>query len=557
MPRIALAERRHEERSTIAGIGIASPETRAVSVAFVDSWMVGYCETFVPDFCDDPQAYAPRIYVPNKAKTGWTRLAKRRPNLDALECMRALVNAGRFQEPQTIAGVRRDVPVIGIQFRKDDRVAYTNLDLDGKKDGPKPSEVIDFLSTLGIEFIVTCGSGTAGKYRVLIRHTRSHAIVELHKLWKGIFAANGWRVEKGSIEIFPSTTNGRLPFGYGACKVFDRRDLTQSRELPFEEILTTFQMSEACDLDELRASVDAVKTNQVEHEPSECFVIGNYSGIDTGLASDNENQTRTQPSKRKGRPRELTPRERADVERYRTQGVEPDERFVRAIPLLYRDARNRGLTNEQTREVLAQWVRDGKIARSNFAKRYGAEYITKQIADLPRQITNLSKLYDKQTRRAFNLSARDIMNLAPIVERVAAQLGITQEYAGNYALRMLPRWKGYPDAIRIVHGILVHSMLWKEAGGNDKYAAIRDAFGLWRKTSKYLPQHRAANGKGESTHWACDFVFDESSPGRALGRTWKQALKVAKSRQDKPSTKPRRTSATTKQRSAKKTNDSK
>jgi hypothetical protein len=454
-------------------------------------------------------------------------------------------------------GIPWDVPAIGIQFDERDRVAYTNLDLDGRKEGPSPHEVIEFLRTLGLHFMVTRGSGREGRFRVLVRLTRAYPVDKLHERWKDIFAANGWRVKKGSIEVFPAKGNGRLPLAFGACVLFYPDDLTRPRPLGFDEMLLTFQLLEPCDLDELRASVDAVKTNHIEHEPSECFVIGSYSGIDIGLASDNENRTGTQPRKRKEKPRELTPKERVDVERYRTRGVDPDERFVRAIPLLYRDARNRGLTNEQTREELAQWVRDGKIARSNFAKRYGAEYITEQIADLPRQITNLSKIYDKQTHRAFNLSARDIVNLAPIVERVAAQLGITIKRVGAFVLAMLPRWKGYPDAIRIRHGILVHSMLWKEAGGNDKYAAIRDAFGLWRKTSNYLAQHRAANGKGESMHWACDFAFDESSPGRALGRTWKKALATAKARQDKPSCIARRTSAKAKQRSANKPNDSK
>lgn len=534
MPRIALAERLDARAETTnPGIDPVIHRSRPDAIEVVvdpgfvdDAQFVEFCETFIPG---DPASFADRIYIPTIRKKGWTRVAKNRPNVDALRLIRAHFDGGWFQKPQPIVGFRREIKAIGISFRKDERVAYTNLDLDGNEKGPKPSEVIEFLLTLGIDFMVTPGSGTEGKFRVLIRHDRSYTIAKLHELWKGIFAANGWCTKLGSIEIYPSTRNGRLPFGFNACVLFDPRDLTRSEKLSFDEMLSRFRQSKPCDLDELHAKF---ATNPLEFDDvREAWSI-ERSTVETNPTDDDKS------SKHKGKPRELTPRERADVERYRTQGVEPGQRDY-AISLLVKDDNCRGFTKSRTVDDLAQWVRDEKIARSNFAKEHGSGYIAKQIEDLPRRVRDLFAKYEKHKSPPRHLSVRDILNLAPHVERVAAKFGITVECAGKIPLRLLPRWKGYPDAIRIERGILTHCSIFEDAaGGRGDYAAIRDEFGFFRATSGYLPQSRAVDGKGQSTHYACDFPFDESSPAVPLARTWIRSFYLA-TLQDKLSHKAR------------------
>lgn len=426
--------------------------------------------------------------------------------------MRAHVNGGRTRSLQTIPGLEVcfAVGAIGIKFNETDVVGYANIDLDGKH-GPAPSEIIAKIRTLGACPLITAGSGEPGKYRVLIRLMRPCTIRELKTLIRATFAGVGLRLEPGSIEVYPATTNGRMPLGFRGCVRFYDDDLTRARPFPFDELLLAFRLLPAFDLDGAHARFAPVPSLEERWD-------------------DETDQTdaRDKPkcSKRTQAPTPL------ETQRWRAHGAGPDER-LRAIKALVKDDWRRGLSQDQTEDDLCQWVRQGGIARTNFAKRYKGKAIARQNADIPRQVANLFRLFETMPRptRACvaNLSAREILALVPIVEQAARRARTTVKRAGLFALSMLPKWKGTDARTRTETGVQMHRDKWRDAAGDrGDYARLREAFGLWLPVSGYLAKSQAAGKAPFSKAWTCSFAFDEDRPSRALGRTWEKAVERAR-----------------------------
>jgi hypothetical protein len=339
---------------------------------------------------------------------------------------------------------------------------------------------------------------------------RPCTIRELKSLVRETFAGVGLRLVPGSIEVYPATGNGRMPLGFRGNVRFYDDDLTRARPFPFDEMLLHFKLLPAFDLDEAHARFANVPSIEERWD-------------------DETNQPNAQKtpkcSKRTQAPTPL------EVERWRAHGAGPDERLS-AIKALIRDDWFLGLSQDQTEDDLCQWVRQGGIARTNFAKRYKGKAKARQIADMPRQVANIRRLLDTMPRptraRAANLSAREILALVPMVERAAKKAGTTVKRAGSFALAMLPRWKGTDAQTRNETGIQVHRDKWRDAAGDrGDYARLRKAFDLWLPVSGYLPQTRAAGKAPYSTAWTCSFAFDNERPARAPGRTWENAVKRA------------------------------
>ena len=484
-----------------------------VSSRCLDEQVIEYCETFVPGIINDPASFADRIFV-RMPDGSWlpcdylTTQAKVAP-IDPLQAVRAHVNGGRTRSLQTIPGLEVcfAVGAIGIKFDENHVVGYVNIDLDGGAHGPAPGEIIAKIRALGACPLITAGSGEPGKYRLLIRLMRPCTIRELKTLIRETFAGVGLRLAQGSIEIYPATTNGRMPLGFRGNVRFYDEDLTRARPFPFDELLLAFRLLPAFDLDGAHARFALVPSLEERWD-------------------DETDQTdaRDKPKCRK-RTQGATP---SDVHRWRTHGVEPDER-LRAIKALIQDAWFRELSREQAEDELARWVRQGGIARSNFVKRYKGKAIAKACADVPRQVGNIYRLFEAMPRptRACvaNLSAREILALVPIVEQAARRARTTVKRAGLFALSMLPKWKGTDARTRTETGVRVHRDKWRDAAGDrGDYARLRKAFDLWLPVSGYLPKTRAAGKAPYSTAWTCSFAFDEDRPSRPLGRTWENAV---------------------------------
>lgn len=486
-----------------------------VSSCRLDERAIEYCETFVPGIVDDPASFAGRIFV-RMPDGSWlpcdylTTRANIAP-IHPWQAVQAHVNGGQTRTLQWIPGLGLDFAVgaIGIKFNETDVVGYANIDLDGKH-GPAPSEIIAKIRTLGACPLITAGSGETGKYRVLIRLKRPCTIRELKSLVRETFAGVGLQLVPGSIEVYPAKTNGRMLLGFRGCVRFYDDDLALARPFPFDEMLLHFKLLPAFDLDEAHARFAPVPSLEERWD-------------------DETNQTdaRDKPKCSK-RTQAATPPE---VQRWRTHGVEPDER-LRAIAALIRDDWYRGLSQDQAEDDLVLWVRQGGIARSNFAKRYKGKAIARQIADIPRQVANIWRRLDTMPRptraRVANLSAREILALVPIVEHAARRARTTIKRAGSFALAMLPKWKGTDAQTRTESGVRVHRDTWRDAAGDrGDYARLRKAFDLWLPVSGYLPKQRAAGKAPYSTAWTCSFAFDDERPERALGRTWEMAVKRA------------------------------
>ena len=477
---------------------------------------IEYCETFVPGIVDDPAGFARRIFV-QMPDGSWlpcdhiTEQANVAP-IDPLQAVRAHVEGGQTRTLQWIPGLGLPFTVgaIGIQFNATDVVGYANIDLDGGTKGPAPSEIIAKIRTLGACPLITAGSGKPGKYRVLIRLKRPCTIRELKSLVRETFAGVDLRLMPGSIEVFPSQTNGRMPLGFLGCVRFYDDDLKRKRPFPFDEMLLHFKLLPAFDLDDAHARFAPVPSIEEKWD-------------------DETNQTKAQKapkcSKRTQAPTPL------ETQRWRAQGAGPDER-LRAIAALIRDDWFLGLSQDLTEDDLCQWVRHGGITRTNFAKRYKGKAIARQIADIPRQVANIWRLLDTMPRptraRVANLSAREILALVPMVERAARRARTTVKRAGSFALAMLPKWKGTEARTRTESGVRVHRDTWRDAAGDrGDYARLREAFDLWEPVSGYLPKQHAAGKAPYSTAWTCSFAFDDEQPSRAPGRTWDKAVKFA------------------------------
>lgn len=512
---VATAERRHD-RSTFAR-----------DVASVDPVLLDFCEVFVPGLLDDPESFADRISLPlpDGSWRPWSWLVKEHKlaPLDPLRLVRLHVDAGMQRKPQTIPGLPFGFHAIGVKLHPWTCIPFVNLDLDDGPSKPSPTAYIDALRRIGACPLVTPGSGNPRRFRALLRLASPMPVEQMQLLMSDVFRGLGMKPP----EIYPSTKiPSRLPGGNRACVRFYPDDLTlnRPRPLPIVELLHAWHDLPAFDLD---AAYDRfVPRRELEQDT-------HWTNPDEPKPSD------AKPRKRKGKPRGLTSGERADVERYRREGIRPDER-LQAIKLLVKDDWSRRLSREECCESMKEWIRDGKIKRSNhFRKQYKSRYIAVALADIPRHVENLYRLYEtsrpKPRQTTANLSARDVRALVPIVERAAKQAKSTIERAGLFALAMLPLWKGTDEQTRTQTGIRVHRDKWRDAAGDrGDYARLRASFDLWLPVSGYLPATHAAGKNPYSTAWTCSFTFDESSPERALGRTWETAVKRAMCARDKP-----------------------
>lgn len=97
----------------------------------------------------------------------------------------------------------------GLLYAPEDEACFFSIDLDGGYDVPSTIARLEEIFGEG-SFLITTGSGRAGRYRLQFRIDQT-AIETIVDRVSRILISAGLPPTKGGAEIFPSTTNGRIP----------------------------------------------------------------------------------------------------------------------------------------------------------------------------------------------------------------------------------------------------------------------------------------------------------------------------------------------------------
>lgn len=474
---------------------------------------------------------AKSLHVTKDNGKSWPTL---RRNIPALAYVKAHLKAGETNQPFHLDGEGK-IHAIGARFRKDERTCILNFDLDGRTNA---REFVRSMGKNGVRGLLTSSSGKSKKYRFLVFLDRWYTIGEVQSLGKALCEKLGFKVEKGAVEIFPSTVNGRFPGGYGALTVYDLTNLSEGIGLTLPAFLRTFHALPHVELagivDELCSSAEHDERLLPDISPSfEC------STLELELPA-NDQKTRKQEPRKHGQTRVPT-----DVSRWINSGVEPGER-QQAIFALTMHAWFQGKNYGETIAHLTDWIRQGGLDRSRFMHEQ-SNAIERQIRDLPRTVTNIFARCGTFKRSAVNappahLSAADILALNADVERVVAmgkakENNWTARRVKMFAWSILPFFKGAAvDSHVDGEGRAIVRLHWERweaaAGGGSDYAKLRDAFGWFVTITDYLPAKWAKNpDDAHATTWAFVPPLTSDAPKRALGRTWEFAVIAAAKRE--------------------------
>ena len=179
-----------------------------------------FAELFAPGLTAWVDPYVRDTYAEIEGKHGWQWRPCKRP-INLWRGLAAHIAAGAENEPQPFRDDERALTrAIGLGGHATTLVSVVNVDLDGMKYDPA-AVVAAVLSVVGPRFLVTSGSGKPGRYRVLM------PIAPLPQ-WKvqehmaELLGELGYPPVKGGVEVYPSRSNSRLPFGAGGCLLFDR-----------------------------------------------------------------------------------------------------------------------------------------------------------------------------------------------------------------------------------------------------------------------------------------------------------------------------------------------
>lgn len=486
-----------------------------------DDVVHAYTVLFLPAFAAGNVVTALHITT-NNGKT-WPTVRHKKPSLAYVgKALIAHLNAGQEGEPWPLDGEGK-IHAIGVRFSKNELTCIMNVDLDGRTNA---REFVRAMAENGVRGLLTSSSGKPRKYRFLVFLDRWYTVGEMHELAKKLCESLGFKVEKGAVEIFPSTINGRQPCGYGALTVYDLTNLDDGIELTLPAFLSTVH---ALPRVELARIVDELKVSAGQNERI-CAEL--WSEFEHENAA---NETRVECAERPLERSRLRGKTRVpkDVLRWEKHGVEPGER-QRALLALAMHAWFQKKNEQETAKWLARWVRQGGLRRSNLMHER-RDAIGYQIADLPRIVQGIFAICETFTVQTINappanLSAADVLLLNADVERVIATKKWTRACVERFAWKTLPRYKGAyvagknDDKGRPI--VRMHWKLWRDAvTKHADYVGLREALGWFVPVTDYLPQRIAKaryddESKAYATTWAFVPNLTSDAPKQALGSSW-------------------------------------
>lgn len=422
----------------------------------------------------------------------WRHLTTHRP-IDSTAALAAHLLAGDEASAVPLLGYGKDlVRAVGFSYRPDALTTYLSLDLDGVHAGYEPERVIGRLCEhFGADrFLIHSGSGRVGRYRcsALVPEMK---VGELSTTLTGLLTDLGFPPLKGGLEIYPATTNGRLPFGLGGRAVY-RGPALEPDEIPYRWEALAEWLLDTVPLDLVRRVAPrgqpATKTSALVIPPP-------------------------QPPRA---PRAIRAWKDpwTQVRRWWGRGVETGERDA-ALFTLVRDCRRAGLTEAGALDKMQQWIRQGNLARSSIGSKSSAVAYERDVhvPDIVRRVY----ARPPPRLRPVPLSARE----------VAAAVALADERCPDDAteaimllLDILPWLKS--AWLAGLDGVRLSSKRWAtQLNRRAGYPGIRAALGIFVRGRNYLAGKRSMTWHLTSP---TAFEFDAQPPKRSLFSTRKRPI---------------------------------
>lgn len=513
---------------------------------------------------EDPYARRTHVELEDDGGRRW-RPCKRPINL--WRALAAHIAAGAQGEAQPYQDDgRAQVTAIGLSFHGAEVTRVLNLDLDGVAYDPA-AVVAGLVGAVGSRrFLITSGSGRPGRYRVLLP-IEPQPVREVQAQAAALLGALGFPLVKGGVEVYPATTNGRLPFGAGGCSSFDAGLTGAGVRMHPYALLDRLTALPPVDLAAavrgpapapLRARPRLALEPVAVGEPVR-MSVGEHGQAARAMLAVLAPPAAPPPGPP---PSPLPPlRSTPDPARLEAQlaaliaAPPPDphqrpEKSTRFGPLwvhgvpgvghrdaaLYRLARDslyRRRPPARAVQQIQRWIAGGGLARSEAIRLGGDKRVQREIADVGRRVAIVYRTHPHPHRPApKHLSARELLEVGALASRRAAVTGVPAARIAALLYEVLPIFKGCAHAGLV--GARMHCREWDRHGGR-RYKALRDAAGIFEPLSGYVSQatlrelHRNPADAYART-WGAHFSFDPvpvPAPRRRLGGSYGAAKLAA------------------------------
>jgi hypothetical protein len=336
----------------------------------------------------------------------------------------------------------------------------------------------------GVHGLLASSSGKPNKYRYLVFLDRWYTIGQMQELAKKLCERLGFKVKKGSVEIFPSTVNGRQPCGYGALTVYDLTSLDEGVALTLRAFLRTFHALPRVELDRI---VDKLSfaADQSERPELSKYSIDRAEKRLSGQVDTLERKVASNEST-SGLPRRIvegrcppTPKPVRDLEE---NGITGPRQRHDTIYKIIRNSLFRRMPQSAAIARVCDMFDAGKFDASKDADT--PEKRERQKAKIPDRVRNIYETHELPGRpEPVVLTKDEYLRAREYAEHAALASGQPVKTCQSLLLWMLALMKAGQIA-RLPH-VRIHNSEMRRAGGS-RYAVIRDACeGLFVMTEKH------------------------------------------------------------------------
>lgn len=465
-----------------------------------------YCETFAPGLSRNAKAYAGRIRIEVERLRGEVdehEFVELR-GVDLRRILAAAWIAGTTGEAEPI-DAKTDVVAVHLAYRRDERVRFLSLDLDGTHTDPAIILAAICADIGDDSMLVHSGSGREGRYRLLLRLDKSKTIDDLQRLAKRWIAGLGFSVAQGDVEVFPDIRDGRCAFGLGGCTWFAPDLCTRKNERP-SDLWQRFVELKPIDLRALASRFPVLELEQ----PRVATSPGNAAKQGVHRAAMLPNSGQSLPRRYVADRSPPTPKATRELAKHGISG--PGERDG-ALFKLVRDRFCRGYSQEETVEYIRAWIEAGKLDKSRALQKPSGK--AQQMRDVARRVARFYATHERPGRPLdVDLTASEAARIAELVAIVAVASGFSEAAIRALLHGILPLFK----AARIagLPHVRIHTWEWRKAGGS-RAAQLRDATGIFAPTTKHRSARslvaRGLSPKAAVEHayaksWETAFIFD-------------------------------------------------
>ena len=480
----------------------AYPELRRVAEVQRDTDPAAfeiYCDLFAPELRRNPSAYKDRIYG-----FGWLKRAgvfgwlKAPADASVADLLGGHIMAGATGEA---VDVGRPLLAVGLQATADEITGVLNVDVDRDAAFVVPR----WRDLLGPSALVVPGSGKPGRVRLVARLARPVTVAEAQQL--GLALAR--HLEQPKPEVYPGTTNGRLPGG--AVLRGDGDD---------EQATGPWCLHEPVQLVP-GPRLHPLAFARLVHELPGVDLLDLVKRTGARVAVVEVRGTKAKATRTASRSPTPPPTvDAAQVRSWKRDGVAGYGERDAALTALVLDCYRRRMAQAAAVAYLEAWIDRGCIARAR------DNDLESNKADVRRRIAAVYGFGPARYPKPVHLTVAEVLEVERIAEQAARWSGQTAASVAEFLFRILPLFKGAALAGHTSEPELrVHRDKWLAAGGS-RYRQRRDAYpGLFVATGGYV-QKRLDPKNAKARPWVTTFPFDLSTPAprRPLGSTYARAL---------------------------------